>query len=239
MGNSTENTLTSLPSCHNFNGLENAANLNYQKTVDLFIGAACDEETQTISRLALRWHKIYLSSALLSTKEKEETTIALKPHSLTGTAEVILAVCKSMGWKEIGFIHSEETKYNVHAIYDILSEHVDELKINVFLQTDGHTNTYTILHSTRVIFSFLTIKHLGTFIKTLKEKAERPLEYPIVHIDFNKTTPQSIYDTLDNLAYEETNPITVARLRKLHKHVSILYNIHDDQTRMEAFAKKA
>lgn len=32
---------------------------------------------------------------------RESTTIALKPHSLAGTAEVILAMCKSMKWKEV------------------------------------------------------------------------------------------------------------------------------------------
>ncbi|EGT41940.1 CBN-GCY-25 protein [Caenorhabditis brenneri] len=237
-GTRREHTLISLPSCHNFNGLENAANLNYQYSVDLLVGAACDEETQTVSRLALRWHKLYLSSAPLSTKEKEGTTIALKPHSLAGTAEVILAVCKSMKWKEIGLIYSEETKYTAHAIYDMLAEKEDELKINVFLQTDGHINTYSVLHGARVLISFLTTSDLSIFIKTLKDKAERPLEFSIVHVDSYKTELADFYTHLDKHASEEANPISAARLRKLHRHVALLRNSHDDKGSMEEFATK-
>ncbi|PIC31354.1 hypothetical protein B9Z55_012082 [Caenorhabditis nigoni] len=232
-------SLISLPSCHNFNGLENAANLNYQYAVDLLIGAACDEETQTVSRLALRWHKLYLSSAPLSTKEKEGTTIALKPHSLAGTAEVILAVCKSMKWKEIGLIYSDETKYTAHAIYDMLAEKEEEdIKINVFLQTDGTMNTYTILHSARVLISFLSTSDLSRFVKTLKDKAFRPLEFTIIHVDCYKTETTEFYTHLDQKASEETNPISAARLRKLHRHVALLRNSHDDKGNMEEFATK-
>ena len=50
---------------------------------------------------------------------------------------------------QIGLIYSEETKYTAHAIYDMLAEKEDEIKINVFLQTDGLMNTYSILHSAR------------------------------------------------------------------------------------------
>ncbi|KAF1755686.1 hypothetical protein GCK72_012136 [Caenorhabditis remanei] len=237
-GTRREHTLISLPSCHNFNGLENAANLNYQYAVDLLIGAACDEETQTVSRLALRWHKLYLSSAPLSTKEKEGTTIALKPHSLAGTAEVLLAVCKSMKWKEIGLIYSEETKYTAHAIYDMLAEKEDEIKINVFLQTDGLMNTYSILHSARVLISFLTTVDLSRFVKTLKDKAFRPLEFSIVHVDCYKSETSDVYTYLDEHASEEANPISAARLRKLHRHVALLQNSHDDNGSMQAFAMK-
>ncbi|CDX47498.1 Receptor-type guanylate cyclase gcy-25 [Caenorhabditis elegans] len=237
-GSWRDHRLISLPSCHNFNGLENAANLNYQYSVDLLIGAACDEETQTVSRLALRWHKLYLSSAPLSTKEKESTTIALKPHSLAGTAEVILAMCKSMKWKEIGIIYSEETKYTAHAIYDMLAEQEDDLKINVFLETDGLSNTYTILHSARALISFLTTLDLSKFFKTLKENAFRPLEFSIVHVDCNKSEISNFYTYLDNNAGEEPNPISAARLRKLYRHVALLKNSHDDMEKTEEFAKK-
>ncbi|CAI2351947.1 unnamed protein product [Caenorhabditis sp. 36 PRJEB53466] len=228
MRNSTENhSIISLPSCHNFNGLENAANLNYEYAVDLLIGAACDEETQTVSRLALRWHKLYLSSAPLSTKEKEGTTIALKPHSLAGTVEVLLA---------IGLIYSEDTKYTAHAIYDMLAEKSDILKINVFLQTDGHLNTYSILHRARVLISFLTTVDLSTFMKTLKEKAFRPLEFSVVHVDNQKTPIAEFFNYLDRQASEEATPIASARLRKLLRHVALLRNSHDDRAAMETFA---
>uniref|UniRef100_A0A8R1DGR4 guanylate cyclase n=1 Tax=Caenorhabditis japonica TaxID=281687 RepID=A0A8R1DGR4_CAEJA len=235
----TKHRLISLPSCHNFNGLENAANLNYKHGVDLLIGAACDEETQTVSRLALRWHKLYLSSAPLSTKEKEGTTIALKPHSLAGTAEVLLAVCKSLGWKEIGLIYSEETKYTAHAIYDVLAEK-SGVQINVFLQTDGHLNTYSILHGARVLISFLTTADLSRFVKTLKDEAHRPLEFSIIHVDYQKTQINDFFNYLDQQALSENkaNPISTARLQKLHRHVAFLRNSHDDKASMEEFAQK-
>uniref|UniRef100_A0A1I7SXS4 guanylate cyclase n=1 Tax=Caenorhabditis tropicalis TaxID=1561998 RepID=A0A1I7SXS4_9PELO len=134
----------------------------------------------------------------------------------------------------------------------MLAEKEDEVKINVFLQTDGHINTYSILHGARgefyersqykplflVLISFLTTVDLSRFIKTLKDKAFRPLEYSVAHVDSFKTDIPDFYAFLDEHASEESNPISAARLRKLHRHVALLRNSHDDKGNMEEFAIK-
>ncbi|CAB3410030.1 unnamed protein product [Caenorhabditis bovis] len=237
LGPRTEHRLISLDACNNFNGLENAANLNYHYKVDLLIGASCDEETETVSRLALRWHKIYLSSAPLSTKEKEETTIALKAHSVAGNAEMIIGMCRAMGWREIGILYSEETKYNAHAIYDnIASKH--DININVFLETDGYINTYPIINEARVLISFMKYKHLAQFVETLRDKAVRPLEYSIIQIDDGIRPPEEFFRFLDHQASIDTNEIEASRLRKMHTHIALVRNIHENMTNVNKFATK-
>lgn len=108
-----------LPACQQYNGLENAAQLHYRHAVDVFTGAVCEEgndsyhihrlvhvcimfsESLTISRLALRWSKLYLSYSRILTVQREKTTISMQPAGPKGVTSAMIALCRDMRWNDV------------------------------------------------------------------------------------------------------------------------------------------
>ncbi|PIO66788.1 ubiquitin--protein ligase [Teladorsagia circumcincta] len=100
-----------IPACRNFNGLDNLIRLHFTHRVDAFMGAPCDDgKSETVSRLALRWGKPYISTSIRSSHSREASTIAMVPDIQEGLANAMLAMLEEVGLQKVLIVFSEEFK---------------------------------------------------------------------------------------------------------------------------------
>ncbi|CAJ0604150.1 unnamed protein product [Cylicocyclus nassatus] len=85
----TSISLITVSACHNYNGLENVARLQYVHRVKALIGSPCADESATVSRLAYRWGIPFLSTSVDAWQDKEATTYAMAPNYQRGLAEAL------------------------------------------------------------------------------------------------------------------------------------------------------
>ncbi|KIH46452.1 hypothetical protein ANCDUO_23496 [Ancylostoma duodenale] len=111
-----------LLACHNYNGLENVARLHYDYQVNVLLGSPCNEESETVSRLAYRWGIPFLSTSMLSSQDREATTLAMVPDYQLGLARAIVTLLSEIEAKRVTVLHTNE----FHTAATALSMEMDE-----------------------------------------------------------------------------------------------------------------
>ncbi|WKY05725.1 hypothetical protein Q1695_006155 [Nippostrongylus brasiliensis] len=111
--------LRTIPSCTNYNGLDNMVRLHYVYKVDAFLGAPCDEESTAVSRLAFRWGTPYLSTSVQLSHTRENGTISVMPDFHQGLALALAAMLQELEVPQIVVVYSDNfeglTNELVHA----------------------------------------------------------------------------------------------------------------------------
>uniref|UniRef100_A0A1I7WMV0 Guanylate cyclase n=1 Tax=Heterorhabditis bacteriophora TaxID=37862 RepID=A0A1I7WMV0_HETBA len=180
MGNSSAEII-SVPACDNFNGVENAAKLNYDHKVDVFIGGACDLESETVSRLSFRWNKLYISTSSLSTIEREGTTIALNPDGLKGMA------------KAVGIVYSPTFSTEDKVVLKEFETSPDTIiSTNVGIHEDNIVET--LVQNARIILVFCELNEFEGLISSFIKHAQRITEFALIYIGNGRIAPILFFD---------------------------------------------
>ncbi|CAD6194485.1 unnamed protein product [Caenorhabditis auriculariae] len=198
----------------------------------------CRRHSEDHLELALRWHKLYLSSAPLATMEKESTTVALKPHSIPATVSVIYSVSKRLLAVRIAIIHSPGRKQLARKIAEIL-KNTPQLDVSIVAESDGVRNCNAIFTRTRVVLSLLDFDHLVSFTSTWMNEATRPLEFLVVQLGYRQLHLNAS-EFYFNLWHSVSGTDKIKnRLRRLHRNVLFVYimftTIHQN---LKLFAEK-
>ncbi|EYC10243.1 hypothetical protein Y032_0056g2633 [Ancylostoma ceylanicum] len=115
--------LVTLPACHNYNGLENVARLHYDHQVNVLLGSPCNEESETVSRLAFRWGIPFISTSVLSSQDREATTLAMVPDYQLGLARATATLLNEIEAKKVTVIYTNEFHDAAIALSVEMGEH--------------------------------------------------------------------------------------------------------------------
>ncbi|CAJ0569289.1 unnamed protein product, partial [Mesorhabditis spiculigera] len=207
-------SLATLAACQNFCGLENAATIHYTEEIDLYLGA----KAHTISRLAERWERAYITNYPIDLKEKGNTTTIVTRNSSFAIGHALGAMAKHLNWTRMALVHSDSFHTMANAISNTLIAEYDITIATIFPHhSDGGLNVME--HLARAVVFFGTFVDYTEFLLKAAETFTALSEFSIIFIDFYDVEPNRFYRLAANFALQHEKR---AKLRILLRNTLLL-----------------